>query len=277
MASDRCIVTAADSNYFPALMALLRSLRRTNPHLPVIVFDGGLSRGQAKRAGRFSKVIPKEPSIKIDGRGKFSYISNTSLLKFEVTDLSHEKVLFLDADMVVLEKLDELFLFPETSVGVVPEVNSVKNMFRIQHRETLAKSLDIDLDETGFNGGLFALRPREWKGLPERARALMDRFGEDFFSKSKDQQLLNIIFSGKTHYFPARYNFSPFYDNAEDHRPAIIHYLTRCKPWHYGFPLGHYYEKFRNNISARDYPGILLVDMVRGLKRFFTPGPRSTI
>ena len=209
---DRCIATSADCKYYPALMALLRSLRRTNPHIPVIVFDGGLTRRQAGKVKGFAQVLPKEPPFRIAGRGKFSYIGDTTLLKFEVSGLDCEKVLYLDADTVVLEDLDPLFVFPVGLVGVVSEYNSAKNMFRFQHREMLAKNMNIDLDKPGFNAGLFVLRPGEWRDLTERARDLISRFGEDVFSKSKDQQLLNVLFREKTYSFPGRYNFSPFYD-----------------------------------------------------------------
>ncbi|MEA3490114.1 MAG: glycosyltransferase [Candidatus Omnitrophota bacterium] len=264
--SGRCIATSSDSNYFPALIALLRSLRRTNPHIPVIVFDGGLTRRETKKAGRLATIIPKKPFMDLKGRGKFSYIGMVTLLKFETAGLDFEKVLYLDADMVVLEDLEPLFSFPEGKVGVVREVNALKNMFRLQHRKILAESIGIDWNERGFNAGLLSLRPAEWRDLPERARELVGRFGPDVFSKSKDQQILNLIFYGKTHHFPVRYNFSPFYDN-DTVAPAIIHYLTRCKPWHRNYPDGRCYEKFRESISITDFPGIVLVDLYRGLRR----------
>ena len=263
---DRCAVTAADRKYFPALIALLRSLKDTNPKLPVIVFDGGLTKGQARKAALFAEVVPKVPSIKVKGRGKFSYIGGITLLKLEVGEIDFEKVLYLDADMIVLENLDPLFSFPEGTVGVVEETNSVKNMFRLQHRDLLTKNTDQDLEKKGFNAGLFALRPDEWPDLTEKARGLIDRFGEDVFSKSKDQQLLNMIFCGKTHSFDGKYNFSPFYDDTEECRPAIIHYLSRCKPWHYDYPPGRWYGEFRRNISVKDFPGIVFLDAHRKLK-----------
>jgi lipopolysaccharide biosynthesis glycosyltransferase len=259
-AAGRCIVTSSDAKYFPALMALLRSLKATNPGIPVTVFDGGLTSRQARKASRLARVVRKQPFVELEGKGKFSYIGSATLLKFEAAQLDHEKVLYLDADMVVLEDLEELFSFPCGSVGVVPEVNAVKNMFRPRHRQTLAENINIDWNAPGFNAGLFALRPAEWRDLPERALALIESFGPEVFSKTKDQQLLNIIFAGKTFTFPGRYNFSPFYDKAEE-APAIVHYLTALKPWHRDYPLGHFYSEFRENISFADYPEILLTDL----------------
>ncbi len=265
---DRYIATSADSNYFPALMALLRSLRATNAHIPVVVFDGGLTPAQKVRASKFARIVKKEPALKIKGRGKFSYIGDTTLLKLEVAGLSSKKVLYLDADMVVLEPLDALFEFPEDSVGAVLEVNSVRNMFRPRHRDFLKDKIDIKWQERGFNAGLFALVPERWRDLRERASALIEAFGEDVFSKTKDQQLLNIIFSGKVHSFPKRYNFSPFYDNAGETHPAVIHYLGGRKPWHFDYPPGKFYGKFRENISVLDFPRVMLVDIHRKMQSF---------
>ena len=259
-ASDRCIATSSDAKYFPALMALLRSLKVTNPGIPVTVFDGGLTFRQAKKASHLARIVRKQPFVDLEGKGKFSYIGSTTLLKFEAAGLDYEKVLYLDADMIVLESLEDLFSFPAGAVGVVPEVNAVKNMFRPRHRRTLAENINIDWNAPGFNAGLLALRPAEWRDLSERALALIEAFGPEVFSKTKDQQLLNIIFAGKTYAFPARYNFSPFYDEAEE-APAIVHYLTALKPWHRNYPRGHFYGEFRGSLRFSDYPPILLTDL----------------
>lgn len=263
----RCVATAADSRYFPALIALLRSLARTNPQVPLVVFENGLTKRQKRKAGAFAELISREPCLKIKGTGKFSYIGDSTLLKLDAVTLSFDKVLFLDADMVVLDKLDELFDVPCGMVGAVPEVNVVKNMFRVQHRKMLREKIDIDWDSPGFNAGLFSLRPAEWAGLGKKVKALVSEFGEDVFSKTKDQQLLNILFSGKIKPFHRRYNFSPFYDKAEGYKPAVVHYLSGCKPWHFEYPEGHYYREFRSSLSVADCPGIVLQDIWRKIRK----------
>lgn len=259
----RSIATSADAEYFPALMALLRSLKRTNPGIPVTVFDGGLTPFQTARARAYAQVVEQNPFTSIAGRGKFSYVSDASLLKFEAASIPRDKVLFLDADTVVLDDLVPLFSFPEGTVGVVPEVNAVKNMFRPRDREALRGSVDIDWEKNGFNAGIFALRPAEWPRLKEKGLELISRFGAEVFSKTKDQQLLNIIFSGRTHFFPRRYNFSPFYDEGKVENPAVIHYLTGCKPWHRDYPRGCRYGEFRKNLSVLDHPSIIGIDLLR--------------
>ena len=64
---NRCIVTSCDSKYFPGLIALLRSLCRTNPNIPVIVFDNGLTKRQRWQSSKFAEVIQKKPFINITG------------------------------------------------------------------------------------------------------------------------------------------------------------------------------------------------------------------
>ncbi len=256
----RCVATSADSCYFPALMALLRSLERTNPRIPIVVFDGGLTKRQRRKAARFARVVEREPFMRIKGKGKFSYIGDTTLLKFETATLDEDKVLYLDADMVVLENIDRLFDIPKGKVGVVPEVTALKNMFRPRHREMLVKNMELDWDSPGFNAGLFTIRPSEWPDMAMKGKDLVSCFGEEVFSKTKDQQLLNIIFRRKTHPFDRRYNFSPFYDEGTA-SPAIIHYLAEPKPWHAGYPVGKRYCEFRKHVSAWDHPGIILSDI----------------
>lgn len=253
MKKGRCVATSSDSNYFPGLLALLNSLRKTNPHLPAIVFDGGLTPEQSGIVSAYAEILPKEPFIDLENRGKFAYLGNTTLLKFEVAELEYEQVLYLDADMVVLENVDVLFDVPRGKAGVVMEVNSLKNMYRVQHRKMLREAIAADWEMPGFNAGLFCLRPAEHRDLKSRALGLIGMFGREVFSKTKCQQLLNLLLAGRTHEFPRRYNFSPFYDDPEKHSPAIIHYLTERKPWHDGYPRGHFRKEFIDNlpISAK--------------------------
>lgn len=274
-AEKKYIATAADAKYFPALIALLRSLKRTNPDIPVVVFDGGLTSAQAAKAAEFAEVIRKNPIIEIEGRGKFSYIGNTTLLKFEAASLKAEKVLYLDVDTIVEGDLVPVFEFPENTVSVVKEVNALKNMFRLQNRSMLAGRLDIDWESPGFNAGVFVIRPAEWTDLYDRAKELIKEFGVDVFSKSKDQQLLNIIFRGKTYHIPGRYNFSPLYDENKAEDPVIIHYLEEKKPWHYDYPDRCRYKEFRKNIKISDYPEILLVDIWRKIRSFLARSKAS--
>ncbi len=262
----RCIVTSSDANYFPGVLALLTSLARTNPGIPRIVFDGGLEAGQRKILRGLADLARKEPFCLLENRGKFGYIGNTTLLKFEAAELDHEKVLCLDADMVVLEDIGGLFDVPEGKVGVVPEVNALKNMFRPKDRGILRDNIDIDWEGPGFNAGLFMLRPSEWRTLKPQAMELIRRFGPEVFSKTKDQQLLNIIFRGKTHVFERRYNFSPVYDRESVLDPAIIHYLTVSKPWHRQYPIGRGYGDFRKNIALCKFPKIIVNDLMRMMK-----------
>jgi len=244
----RCIATSCDSKYYPGLIALLVSLKKTNPDIPVVVFDGGLTDAQRRVAGGFAEVLRKKPFTIIPGRGKFSYIGDTTLLKFEVAALEYDKALYLDADTIVTEKLDPVFDIPRGYVGVVKEVNAVKDMFRPKDRHSLAESIGIDWEEKGFNAGVFALYPQEWRDLREKALALIGRFGAEVFSKSKCQQLLNIIFAGRTYALPRRYNASPLYDK-DIGDPAVIHYLCETKPWHEGYPRDLRYAEYENNSS----------------------------
>ncbi len=186
-------------------------------------------------------------------------------MKFEVAALKYDQVLYLDADIIVTKKLDAVFDVPREKVGVVKELNMIKDMFRVQHREKIIETINIDWEEKGFNAGMFVIYPDEWRDLKERALALISYFGTDVFSKSKCQQLLNIIFAGKTFDLSAEYNVSPVYDtHVKD--PAIIHYLCEDKPWRSTYFPRRYYSEFRRNISLLEHPGILLGDIIWKLK-----------
>jgi lipopolysaccharide biosynthesis glycosyltransferase len=264
---NKYVATSSDANYFPGLIALLRSLKKTNPGLPIVVFDGGLTPGQRKKAAKYAEILAREPFFRIKGRGKFSYIGDTTLLKFWAAKLEADVVLYLDADMVVLEDLSPLFAIPAGKVGAVMEKNTVRNMFRKQHRDILSSWSNMNWDVPGFNAGLFVLRPSEWRDLPEKAETLFRSMGEEVFAKTKDQQLLNVLFAGHVHPFSPRYNFSPFYDDAAGALPAVIHFLYNPKPWHYDYPLDKFYRYYRSCVKIWDHPSVILGDVHRVGKR----------
>jgi len=140
----------------------------------------------------------------------------TKLHCWRLTQFS--KCVFLDADTLVLQNVDELFDYEE-----------------------LAAAPDVGWPDC-FNSGVFVFRPSE-----ETYRTLLNFAITHGSFDGGDQGLLNLFFSdwptqGPKHRLPFIYNTvaQAFYSYAPafkrfGHNVKVIHFIGAVKPWHVGF------------------------------------------
>ncbi|ACL60704.1 glycosyltransferase family 8 protein [Methylobacterium nodulans] len=155
------------------------------------------------------------------------------------------KVLYLDADLIVLDDVAPLW---RTELGAAP-VAAVRDPF-CDNRPAIGFSPD----EPYFNAGVLLMNLAVWRreGLAERVAAHIDAHGASL--KYFDQDALNVVLRGRARFVDPRWNFQPRMADATPAdiacaraefrrtraRPAIIHYTTPHKPWkdpfaiHYG-------------------------------------------
>ena len=112
----RGFVTKADSRYFPGLKNLIASLQKTNPDIPITVFDCGLTDDQksqiSQRVHRILDLKITNYKIKAIDYGRFTEAIYAAMY----LDKAEYDVLFhVDADIVVLENLENVF---ETCLSV---------------------------------------------------------------------------------------------------------------------------------------------------------------
>lgn len=165
-----------------------------------------------------------------------------------------EKVIYLDADTIVVEPIENLW---DTSLDGMPLGACCDEGGVLQTRR-----LQLPLTHKYFNAGVlvFDLRQIRKMNLSEESLKAFRTHGE--YITLQDQDILNIVFCNRTKVLPLRWNtanrlyaqneLEPSYTMQEGIEaaaaPGIIHFTDRVKPWHVKCmnPFVELYWEYRN-------------------------------
>jgi lipopolysaccharide biosynthesis glycosyltransferase len=170
-----------------------------------------------------------------------SYLSTTTyarLLLPYVIPNDITRILYLDADVLVLDDLEPLWntAMEDVAVGAVVDVWSTKNwdrlMLQTNSEDTLSEP-DINFGAY-FNAGVMLVDLARWRRdqISERALAYLRRYPQ---SPLSDQDALNVACSGRWMQLDRRWNCH--YGDAVqcissvEQKPAILHFAGKWKPW----------------------------------------------
>lgn len=143
-----------------------------------------------------------------------------------------KKVIYLDADILCLQRMDELVAldFQGNTVAVVQDINSVA--------DKQIKALGLE-DKRYFNAGFLYIDVDRWNEEQISEKALQisfDRLGELAWL---DQDALNLVLQGKSLFISQKYDFifdlghkKYVHVLALPEDAALVHYAGRYKPWH---------------------------------------------
>lgn len=176
------VVTKADAQFFDGLQALLASLRVWHPAWPVTVVDCGLTLPQRAAILRHEGV---ELVAAVD-RGFVipevmrHYYTSAVYGFFSVHDRLYPVTVHLDADAVVLGKLEDLAAAAagaDPGISGVPDYPELTLAYQLGELAGARDALDgavpgADLDSRTFNGGVFAVDARYYE---QRMRPFVDR------------------------------------------------------------------------------------------------------
>jgi UDP-glucose:(galactosyl)LPS alpha-1,2-glucosyltransferase len=174
-----------------------------------------------------------------------SYVTNVSLYKIAIIKnlTGHDKVLYLDSDIIVRRDLCELYHYDlnDNYVGAVLSINKCLDQAR------LAKHIDIPDMETYFNAGVMLMNLKKMRA-DRLAEKLESHIGN--FSGSVDQSIFNHVCYRRIVSLPPKYNVT--YNNFHLYKtkragrfypaeelsdavtsPVIFHYAIAEKPWDY--------------------------------------------
>ena len=188
-------------------------------------------------------------------------ISNARLF-FNQSIKDVDKILYLDSDTIVIDKLDDLNNYNQA-------LNMVEDTMPIDHK----KELSPDLDKY-YNSGVLWINVDKWN-KEDYDQRIIDTILSGIKYEFPDQDLLNITFNSDINMLPPEYNLfstDAYYDpialkrfyktynierhsleaiaNAKKH-PIILH----CTPFHYWRPWNntkgiHPYEDIYNQYSS---------------------------
>ncbi len=217
------IVTATDEFYIPGVVALAKSLLKYNYTLTVL-YDGKKQKfGQLLELG--CELIPS-PVMKERVPGNINWITRSMYSRFFIPSLIQEpRVLYLDADTLVLKSLENLF---NTSLESFPTGAVID-----QSLGTMGKQRIVGVFSSlpAFNSGVLLMDTLRWKAYKIGETALRWLLEDpSSYPSIGDQAVLNHVHWGSFVPLSSVYNHS--YRRPINNATHIIHWHGPKKPWH---------------------------------------------
>lgn len=179
--------------------------------------------------------------------GKYTYYR---LFVADLVPASVKVGLFLDVDVIVNSSLKGIAEIDMTDkqICAVSEVSVQDNLQRLSK---------IGVQTNGyFNAGVLYINLDIWRreNLSDKFVEIANHYGNQL--QWVDQDILNIYFKDNWHSLDKKYN-AIHVQEALQQTPAIIHYNTVSKPWHYvdTHPYNDLYQFYKKLTPYRDIQG----------------------
>ncbi len=275
------IIFACDENYAMPLATALRSILDANKKRWPLEFHVLTDRFSDEMRRKVLASLPKRSSTirwievditSFDEFGTLPHISMMTYARFLLPSIFPEsvtKVLYLDADLLVL---DDLGLLWDTDLeGAI--LGAVLDGLDL-HLKNGKPHLDaVPKVRAYFNAGVLLIDLGRWRQerISEKAIEYMRQYPRSPYS---DQDALNAVCDGLWKKLDSRWNCQKFYDKLSmltllnmdrTQLPGIVHFTCGDKPWKTGIPnrVTFFYDKFRSRTCfARTY-GDRLYDILR--------------
>ncbi len=232
------ILTTED--YLPGLLVLSASLRSVKSQYPLhVLVTPNISKNVAIVMNKNSishSILPQEINNPTDVNIQHRWFSTYSKLAI-FNQLQYEKIVYLDADMLALRNIDELFEYAHMSA-----TNAGSMLPRKKDRRHL-----------NLNSGLIVIEPSKllFNNMMSKVGKIenLESGGEDRPIHGSDQDFINAYFpewSGQEklhldhkynifHYHLDEYSKLFGYTIEDGPKPiSIIHYASYLKPWNIG-------------------------------------------
>lgn len=237
------IVFACDMNYAMQLATTLRSLADVVPKvtgLDIQVLTDGFP---AELRTRVAHSLPAEAApikwvdVDLEPFRDFSTLPHISQMTYARLLIPHvlpttvTRILYLDADLLVLDDLEPLWTIDLEGrpVGAVLDVLDPLMKQGDPRLRTAPHVRDY------FNSGVLLIDLARWREerLSETAIEYLNRYPQSPF---KDQDALNVACDGLWKKLDPSWNFQDHFrvniaDIDDGERPAIVHFVTSNKPW----------------------------------------------
>jgi lipopolysaccharide biosynthesis glycosyltransferase len=163
-----------------------------------------------------------------------AYISDMTYARFlipHIVSRSVNRVLYLDADLLVLEDLRPLW---ETDLGGAA-VGAVLDSLDPKLKRREAGLERVPRVSHYFNAGVLLVDVEQWRKQRVSEKAL-EYLTANPQSPYSDQDALNVVCDGRWKQLPGRWNFHDHFaksiaDMDQTERPAVVHFVTGMKPW----------------------------------------------
>jgi lipopolysaccharide biosynthesis glycosyltransferase len=296
--TDPIVLCAADDNYAKSLAVTLHSAAshlKPGLGLSVLLLDGGIS-DQSWQGLKETLVdapinlhVMRPDQRQVGDLATSHHITHTAYFRLLAAKLlpdTIDKVIYLDADVLVRDDVNELW---ETEIGgdyclAVPDIacpfvdaRMANSNFRKSspYLATLApirnwRALNLDPREHYFNSGVMVLNLARWRAESIEQKLLACLRENRKYVWCWDQYALNVVFAGQWSPLPLRWNQGAHAFEFPSHEhspldevqfrqmrenPAIIHFTTEWKPWQYQpyHPLRQAFFDYLDNTAWRGW------------------------
>lgn len=249
------IITGSDDNYVPGVMVLIASAAFHNPDARFAVLDMGIAPGNraridalASRLGVSIRRIEVAPDAFDHLTVKRAHLTRSAYLRLLIPELfpEEDRVVYMDCDMVVMDRLGELgrIALNRCVVAGVP-------CPAVRPAELAATGHQAG---TYINSGLLVMNLPVWReeGVAASCMALLSN--PDRPLMTEDQSAINIVAAGRIHLLHPRYNTfadPAAFKSAEEFpdSPAVVHYVVNYKPWVMASTLGRVWQFHADRIA----------------------------
>ncbi|MEF3073867.1 glycosyltransferase family 8 protein [Methylobacter sp. Wu1] len=273
------IVLACDEAYAMPLATTLRSIVEANQNswpLDFHVLANGLSDNTRRKV---LNSLPKGSAsirwvpVDLELFRKFytmSHVSKMTYARFVIPEIfpdSVSRVLYLDADILVLDDLGSLWETPLEGFIVGAVLDGMDS--QIKRREPDLK--DVPRVRDYFNAGILLIDLQRWRKeqISEKALEYLNLYPHSPYS---DQDALNVACDGLWKKLDPRWNFQDYYEKQRlldiipEQRPGIVHFVWKSKPWNASMPNlnASFYDAFRSRTCFARTPLDKLLDTLQG-------------
>lgn len=160
------------------------------------------------------------------------YYSKETYYRFFISNLfpEYDKVIYLDADMVILDDVSKLFNLNMQNYLVAAVHEDVMDI--PEFGEYSEKTLGVPREDY-FNAGMLVINTDNFRKqrIEEKFIHLLNKFT---FTVAQDQDYLNILCQNQVYKLDKGWNKSSrIEDKFDNSKLKIIHYKLNLKPWHY--------------------------------------------
>ena len=274
------VVYSSDDNYAKYTAVSIRSLISNFPdekNLDIIILNDNISPENEKK---LSEMKAPNVSIRFFDMKKFSenqqyythgHFSRATYFRAYIANIlpTHDKIIYLDGDTIVLGNISELFDSVKYQKGqyiaAAPAINPIHaalrgNLLKIKNMRLIdywTNILKIKNPVKYFNAGVMLLNLEEMRKI-NFTNIFLSKLNEIIDPPGVDQDIFNAIESDNCIMLPQKWNFMGYGDwknfdkwlpseLAHDFyqaqkSPMIIHYASSQKPWsHPSMSNGNYF------------------------------------
>lgn len=248
-----CIVSAADKNYIEPFKALYNSIKQNSSDYEIYLLAHG-TKEDFKELESIVNIIYNRETKKYPGSSIWKEEIPAMYSRMLIPEIfkDYDRVLWLDADIVVLKNLHELFNidlsnYPCAGTLVGRPMSPVKLNYQkyMPHQLDEPDNYPEYKNTFAIQAGVVLFDIKKWNEL-KLTDKMNDIFDKDIKFKFVVQGLLGAVLEGNFKVLDFCWNFKPSFQNLGI-EPKIVHFISAgSKPWLTKVPGYKLWEEYYN-------------------------------